>query len=591
MCSGKLLDNKALNSLFSRVGLILGLVMFMMVAFSFVKVLIDPDSFNDKQKGIPSIIKRVIMVIVMLGISSYVFSLLTNIQATILNNNVISKIVFPNSSSVNTDAFGNVLSSQLFLTFYTVRDIEVSDDADAQSKWCADNVNDVLGTEIALTGDFSIGYDCLDAYGDIEDYSGEGTGKDFIVDFNYVFCTIVGIVVCYLLLTYCVSVGIRIVQLAVLQIISPMAIVSYLSPKQDNMFSKWTKIYISTYIDVFIRIAIINFVVYLSGLVIDSWDEGNSAFWTSVGSPEGFDKAIIGILMIIALLSFAKKAPDLIKQLIPQSASGIGFGLGNSGVSALFGAGVGATVGAIGGFAAGKGVVGKATGLLGGIGTGAFRGGKSGFGAKGLGSAISGSTSAQAKANLAKAQRIASGATFGERVGDSVRGTIGMMSGYDKLNQELSMSNSIKSTLKDEDVIKHIQEVRQSYIQACASKGEQADAQTLIKFDNAEKEALRQMYAFSHDNDSGSCFININDDTIGLSINEEYSSNAGIYNQIKTNEARVGKIMTTYDAKDVKIYDGSGRVIKDVSADQNNNWKSDNTNIKTKIANKHKSGK
>ena len=49
------------------------------------------------------------------------------------------------------------------------------------------------------------------------------------------------------------------VQIAFLQIVSPMAIVSYLSPKKDNMFTKWLNIYGSTYIDVFVRVAIINF--------------------------------------------------------------------------------------------------------------------------------------------------------------------------------------------------------------------------------------------------------------------------------------------------------------------------------------------
>lgn len=53
LCRGKLLDSNALNALFGRIGVILGLVMFMYVAFSFIKVLIDPDSFNDKQKMFP----------------------------------------------------------------------------------------------------------------------------------------------------------------------------------------------------------------------------------------------------------------------------------------------------------------------------------------------------------------------------------------------------------------------------------------------------------------------------------------------------------------------------------------------------------
>lgn len=450
LCNGKLLDSNTLNALFGRIGVILGLIMFMYVAFSFIKIIIDPDSFNDKQKGMPNLIKKVIIVIVMLGVSSYVFTILSNIQSAIINNHVISKFIMP--TGVETDAFGNLLSSQLFLSFYTFKDNVNADEDDDVSRWCKEYAVVKLQESIVSNKNFDIGLDCLNAYGDVENYVGDGEGQDFLIEYNFVFCFIVGVVVCYLLLTYCISVGIRMIQLAVLQIISPMAIVSYLSPKQDTMFSKWTKIYVSTYIDVFIRIAIINFMVYLSGFVLDSWTNRDNFFWKSVGGNAGSKSYVIGILMILALLSFAKKAPELIKDLFPQAASKLGFGLGNEGASAFIGAGVGATVGAIGGVAGGKGAS-RITGLLGGIGTGALRGGKSGFGAKGLGSAISGSASAQAKANIARAQRIGSGQGFFSYYGDRAQNLLGMTNSYERLSSEVSSYDDIKAEVKKSDAM------------------------------------------------------------------------------------------------------------------------------------------
>ena len=64
LCYGQILDSDTLNGLFGRIGLLLGVIMMFRVAFSFIQVLINPDSFSDNQKGIPSIIKKVIIVII-----------------------------------------------------------------------------------------------------------------------------------------------------------------------------------------------------------------------------------------------------------------------------------------------------------------------------------------------------------------------------------------------------------------------------------------------------------------------------------------------------------------------------------------------
>ena len=224
--------------------------------------------------------------------------------------------------------------------------------------------------------------------------------------------------------------------------------------------------------------------------------------------------------------------------------------------------------------------------MLGGIAGGIARGGKAGLGAKNPFGAISGATSVQSKANINRAQAIASGKGFGERVGDSVRGSLGMMSGYDKLNQELSMSNNIKSTLKDEDVVKHIQEVRQSYLNNL-QPGQAADANVLKEFDKAEKSALRQMYHYAYESDSGTNSIHIseirdsNNNLIMGSFDEDFTSNRGIYNQIHTNEKRAGETLDTYDGKDLNGNDIVG---------SNGGWKADNTKIQTRLADKHKGG-
>ena len=319
LCNGQLLDNDTLNGLFGRVGMLLGVVMMLRVAFSFIQMLIDPDSFSDKEKGLSKIVTKIIIVICMFGISGYVFEFLRDVQGEIIESNAIAKFFIP--VQVNTEDFGGALSAELFTAFYNLDpEIDYSNDTTG----CGDErFITTAKNRIIRDNDYSYARSCLLEKGTIQETGDE----EYYINFNWIFSTVVAIFTLYFLLNYCISVGVRIVQLAVLQIISPMAIIGYLAPKSDNMFTKWGKLYFATYIDVFLRIAIINLVVYLCGVIMENWNEGGGVFWTSVGAPEGVTRVLIMVMMIMALLSFAKKAPELIKQLFPQSTSGISLGL------------------------------------------------------------------------------------------------------------------------------------------------------------------------------------------------------------------------------------------------------------------------
>ena len=320
LCTGRLLDNSVMQELSKRVGLILGVVMLFYVVFSFIKMLVDPDTISDNTKGAGSVIKKCIIVIIMLGISSFVFDTLYMVQRVVVQNNIISKVFLP--YDIDTENFGGVLSAELLSSFYKISDSIPSDDKKSNSEvQTCQQVVYTLQDKIVENADFELGNTCLNESIKVDQDDGEAH-EITMIDFNWLIGIAAGIAVIYFLIVYCIQVGVRMVQLAVLEIISPMAIVSYLAPKQDTMFSKWSKLYISTYIDVFIRIAIINFVVFLIATIFDT--NGGWTFWESLNNPK--NQSVIVITMVIALLAFAKKAPDLIKDLFPTGSSKLGFG-------------------------------------------------------------------------------------------------------------------------------------------------------------------------------------------------------------------------------------------------------------------------
>ena len=350
LCTVRLLNMDIIKSLSQRIGLILGIIMLLRVMFSFIQILIEPDTLTDKEKGAFGIVKRVLFVVIMLAVSTFAFESLFTIQKKVIENNLLGRLLLPSIPVVDGEVmlgnqqngkagqgkFGGYLAEELFYASYHPKEgleEEVADSGEKDTINICEAINSNFRADIMNKGDFSLGKICLteNVTKTVVGTNGTTDDKVFVMDFNFIVALIAGIGTIYFLFMYCISVGIRMIQLMVLEIISPMAIVAYLSPSKDNMFSKWTKIYFSTYIDVFIRVAIINFAVFLISAIFGSASgtvDGLNGFmfWNQINVSTG-EKGFIIIVMILAILSFAKKAPDLIKELIPASASKLGFGV------------------------------------------------------------------------------------------------------------------------------------------------------------------------------------------------------------------------------------------------------------------------
>lgn len=516
LCTVRLLSNDILQELAKRVGYILGVVMLFYVILGFIQLLLNPDAINDGEKGAVAIIKKTIIVIVMLGSANFAFELLYQVQVTVVNSNIISKLLLPysvtpvinnqdtstdqDSSLINNEKFGSLLAEELFSSFYSIEEFDESDidsTGDVSSYNDCQTVVNNFRNQLINQRSFDLGYTCLNSTivvnFKIDDSTKSESQETNVVDFNWLLCPIVGLAAVYLMVMYCFKVGVRMVQLMFLEIISPMAIVSYLAPKKDTMFSKWKNIYISTYADVFIRIAIINFAFFLVATVFSVTGGDGLEFQGTDFSSNSFFK----VIMILSILTFAKKAPELVGELLPKSASKLGFG---ASMKEIFG--LGATVGGIAGIgisAAGRvpgafgtvaqsaavgydnvknarGFRGKVGAAAGGVlrtagsavsgvmsvGTGAVsgavRGGKAGYGAKGqILSAARAGQQAAAKGNTERAQRIASGSTRRERAKDAVIGFFGGQSSYEQLNARNSSYSELKSEIDGDDRVKNAQ--------------------------------------------------------------------------------------------------------------------------------------
>ncbi len=195
---------------------------------------------------------------------------------------------------------------------------------------------------------------------------------DGTFEFNGLMALAAGVLGLYMFVCYTIAIGTRVAKLGFLQLISPIAVMMRIIPKQkEAMFDKWLKHLINTYLDVFIRLMIIYFSLFAISLVPDVID---ALFESIEGS--WYVAALSAVVVILGILMFAQKAPDLFKEFFGNSGN---FALKspskqlgeNKYAMGALGAIGGAASGAVKNF--GKGNV------FGGFGSGLVRGARAGY--------------------------------------------------------------------------------------------------------------------------------------------------------------------------------------------------------------------
>lgn len=330
----------------NRISLIIGLFMVFRVTFAFVQYIVDPDAMLDKKKGAANIIKKIIISIVLLGSTSTLFNLAFKAQDLIIDNQIIGKIIFNSSSSngydsdslystpENSSTFGGRLSAEVFSAFYRLNPEASPKDSDQEDckTWLTNDDGNSgyskLKEKIAQNKGALSGYKNSPAAICLNE---QDSSDEYIVDFDAggFLALAFGIAVLYTIFIFTIQVGVRVIQLAYLQIIAPIPIIMYITPKGDEQLKKWGQQCSTTFLDFFMRCTIIYFAI----LVIQNiWETGFIGKLLSAGteSSNGWETMCVGVIMIIAVLTFAKKVPNLIKEIFPSLGGAAGFDYGLS---------------------------------------------------------------------------------------------------------------------------------------------------------------------------------------------------------------------------------------------------------------------
>lgn len=451
--------------IYQRVTILLTIIMVFYVTFQFVKYIVQPEQLTDKEQGAGKVVYKLIAVIVLIAFVPKIFDMGYWVQGKIVDNDLIGKVILGNANQ-DIEDFGLNFSANLFGMFYRFETSdEIDSDEDCDGIKCEMLVNMNLNL---LRTEGNLNYLTHGINSAIK-IKGPVKTKTLIIpliefDFNGLLAVIVGVLVLYLLAMYCIDLGTRWAQLIFLQIVAPIAIVGYISPKKDGIFQKWMRQCTTTYLDLFLRIAIIYCILLICQLLTTAYSSGS--LFEDLGDLGGLMKTLIYVALILGTMMFAKKAPKMLGELFPGSGAASGeFGLKPRSsiktlmkpTSRLAGAAAGSVMGAAAGLATGIGqglrkrnavdkngnrkgawggftgaVSGAVTGVVGGATRGLVNGGKKGNVLK---NSVAGAKK-QFEVNRRFGNRAENSYGLGDQIGDRARAAVGAKSRNDLLEEQ-----------------------------------------------------------------------------------------------------------------------------------------------------------
>lgn len=417
-------DTSVIDGFVSRVYVIIGVVMLFLLAYSLLRALINPDEAFKGKNPPQKVILNVITSVVLIAFVPTIFSIAMGFQNSVLEQGTLAGIIM-GSDGASEDAQtiqdgGFNIASGVFQAFfhpntdycqYFVNSMPNGENA-------GENPDSGNCTELIVL-DNSISYsDFWESLKTANSFSRlPSLNKDIIdkIEYTWLISTAVGVFVVIVLVSYCVDIAIRAIKLAAYQLIAPIPILARLLPNENGnkVFSNWVKACISTYLEVFIRLGILFFVVLIIAALQKNIGGLFSTFQTEAGFGIGF---LAWAFLIIGLIFFIKDFPNVIKDITGlDSGKYKMFG----GIKSMLTAGAAGTAlvgGAIAGHSALAGVRAARTALKDGN-------------LKGIGE--------QQRRWLAKQDAKDQGARFTDRATDRMRQAFGLGSKLDKANRNV----------------------------------------------------------------------------------------------------------------------------------------------------------
>lgn len=409
----ELITNSTIQDLISRIYVLLGVFMLFKVAFSMIQYLVDPESFSDQSKGFGKLIVNVMVSLVLLVAMPYIFKYAYKLQGIIIEEGVINRLIFGerfvetskhitgitgsddnHANSVKAvERMGKDIEFAMFSGFFQLNAESTSLTACTKQEYPNSTIigsSDMAANEDCLNAFLEVSkktmqsqrigmtdfFKYIDSNGNVVDsrrFSSFGPLLDVkdsddipIVNYHPIISTLVGGYLLLLLVTFCIDIAARVFKLTFLQMISPIAIISYVDPKEsmnDGTLSRWIKETLSTFLSLFIRLAVIFLVIKLGEILCELISKPTGLSYYDNLGPDPSDTTInwlVFVALVLGVFSFAKEVPKQIENIFHLDNAGslqlnpikaldenMGFRMGRMGLEKGLGMGLGGTLGTV----------------------------------------------------------------------------------------------------------------------------------------------------------------------------------------------------------------------------------------------------
>lgn len=289
LVKGEMFDADTIAAFSSRIMLFIGILIFFKLAVKMVNYAINPDSVWDENKGLHKLVQRVMFGMILIVLMPTIFSIARGLQKAVIEDHVI-EYIFSGKKLGESDASNQMYTSGQEIGF-TVWEGFAS-------------VNGLASTSQKKVFENAQKYKDVDMLS--KDMITEKAGEEYIIDYFPILSTIALAYIAFSILVMALNVVMRTLELSVMQIISPIIIVDYVADNNSQTFGKWVKASCSSYLSIFIEIAIMSFIVFILQY-LNNPDAG-----TLLASN---NDVLLKAIIVIGLFLFCKKIPDLISKI------------------------------------------------------------------------------------------------------------------------------------------------------------------------------------------------------------------------------------------------------------------------------------
>ena len=371
LSTAELLKHDTVVQITRNLYILFGVVAFFRLAVVLVNSIIDPEKLNEKGKGLSNIFFRVVGMILILAVAPFVFKMSYDLQGKIVGSdptqNIIFKTILGDNSNISGENAGKALQNIALSSLITIDDNYLVGDG-AVCKYETDSDGNITnydtytnagncgfaplvckpngdGTCTPQGGyiyddsvcDWKNCHNAVDLYNQmyvaenmqpskLAVYAGvsekldiDGTEEEvYVYDYMMIVTAGVGIFMTYIIISFAIDIAVRMFELLVLEILSPLFIATFVDPKsaQSGPFKNWLSALGKSYVSLYIKLAILALMIFLVSII------NQSNIFNAMGDVGGMAK----IFVVIGLLIFAKKAPKWIMDIIGIKGDESGLG-------------------------------------------------------------------------------------------------------------------------------------------------------------------------------------------------------------------------------------------------------------------------